>query len=528
MHACVSGTRTADKDAKPILPFPDVYARASLLWFDGQFQATIDALDEAEPKTVVEQADKALLRSRALTRAKKFEEALEAASIPVSSLDEDRVATSFLLQSMALARMGKLEESTTCLGRISDLSSLHRTVQAEIHLQYAYIAYVRADFQASRRSLVHGLLKADDIVLARAQEMVGYVNVAEEKYAEAARSFQQAMATLSTSRHRDGQLELNIFCESAALATERLDTGNTEAFDAAYERLRWPEDIEGMRFQAEQNLGMLHYVAGNMDKAWTHLSAALQFTAKEPAYRLIAHANLMMLHRTLGETFSATQHLRAGAEFLSEVDWLEAHPNRRGALFEYLIEGARLGEAMDRTALEPLRSLPGGRSVRRQKGVDRRFQAVHLTALGNVLAQSSVDRGVATLNRALDAWLELGYRFRISTTAMDLYRLTRNPQYFEIAAAQTNASRAGFLKDELKTVHRLESRGIANLTRAERRILPAVIEGKNAAQIARESGRAEQTIKNQIRSLFARLGVKTRFELLKVCVEFGLTGTDSR
>ena len=474
------------------------------------------------PSTVEDIADVALLRSRALTRAKRFEEALEAASISVFSLDPDRAAATYLLQSMALARMERLSDAKSRLNLLKDVTALHRTVQAEIYLQHAYVAFKERDYSESRSFLVRSLGKADDIVLARAQEMVGYVNVAEEKYVEAARSFQQAMATLGASRHRDGHMELNIFCMSAALATERLDTDNLGAFDAAYERLRWPQDVGGMRFQAEQNLGMLHFVAGDMEAAWRHLSVALRFAGDDPAWKLMAHANLMMLHRTLGETFTATQHATTGAALLSKVDWTTAQPNRRGALFEYLTEAVRLDVPVDARILQPLASLPGAKSVKRDPGADRRFQAIYFTARGNVLGKSDGDRAVDLLNRALDAWIDLGYRYRIATTAMDLYRLTRNQEYLEIAMMETRANRSGFLSRTLREANRSENHGLADLSKAERRLLPAIIDGKSSAIIAEETGRAEQTIKNQIRSIYARLGVKTRVELVKLCNELGL------
>jgi DNA-binding NarL/FixJ family response regulator len=52
------------------------------------------------------------------------------------------------------------------------------------------------------------------------------------------------------------------------------------------------------------------------------------------------------------------------------------------------------------------------------------------------------------------------------------------------------------------------------LTRAERQVAVLLLEGKSHAEIARTRGSAPRTVANQVASLFQKLGIHSRAELL--------------
>jgi two-component system nitrate/nitrite response regulator NarL len=62
----------------------------------------------------------------------------------------------------------------------------------------------------------------------------------------------------------------------------------------------------------------------------------------------------------------------------------------------------------------------------------------------------------------------------------------------------------------------------ARLTRREREIVQALLEGCTNGQMAARFGVREQTIKNQLSSLFAKVGVSTRLELALLAASEGL------
>ncbi len=55
------------------------------------------------------------------------------------------------------------------------------------------------------------------------------------------------------------------------------------------------------------------------------------------------------------------------------------------------------------------------------------------------------------------------------------------------------------------------------LTDAEREVVTSVLDGKSNAAIAEERGRSVRTVANQVNSVFRKLGVASRAELVALC-----------
>jgi DNA-binding CsgD family transcriptional regulator len=62
------------------------------------------------------------------------------------------------------------------------------------------------------------------------------------------------------------------------------------------------------------------------------------------------------------------------------------------------------------------------------------------------------------------------------------------------------------------------------LTDAEREVVAAVVEGKSNAAIAAERGRSARTVANQVNSVFRKLGVGSRAELVALCARASVVG----
>jgi len=59
-------------------------------------------------------------------------------------------------------------------------------------------------------------------------------------------------------------------------------------------------------------------------------------------------------------------------------------------------------------------------------------------------------------------------------------------------------------------------RATPTLTRAEQEVLEGLLRGESNAQIAAARGRSARTVANQLQSLFRKLGVGSRHELMAV------------
>ena len=64
----------------------------------------------------------------------------------------------------------------------------------------------------------------------------------------------------------------------------------------------------------------------------------------------------------------------------------------------------------------------------------------------------------------------------------------------------------------------------AGLTPSEREVLALVARGIDNRAIAEALGKSEKTVRNQVSSIFAKLGVRTRAEAIVLAREAGMSG----
>jgi DNA-binding NarL/FixJ family response regulator len=62
----------------------------------------------------------------------------------------------------------------------------------------------------------------------------------------------------------------------------------------------------------------------------------------------------------------------------------------------------------------------------------------------------------------------------------------------------------------------------ARLTRREREIVAAILDGATNREMAKRFNVSEQTVKNQLSTLFDKVGVSSRLELALAAIERGL------
>ena len=82
----------------------------------------------------------------------------------------------------------------------------------------------------------------------------------------------------------------------------------------------------------------------------------------------------------------------------------------------------------------------------------------------------------------------------------------------------------GVLTDGLPETERVLPDHVVGLTLAERDVLAAIIRGCSHQQVAAQRGTAKRTVANQVASIFCKLGVRSRRELVARLVAGTLTG----
>jgi DNA-binding CsgD family transcriptional regulator/tetratricopeptide (TPR) repeat protein len=498
--------------------FTSAYAAALSAWFQGDYAETLRILGSSDPRVPNEHADSHLLAARARVRAGQFDVALEDARLALSRAgDGDRRATAQMLAGAALSRMGRLSEAQAALKRASELPSVHRTIAAEIALQKGFLAFKSRDLAAARQEGVDATRLGTDIVLGRAHELVAHIDALEANYPAAKEGFLAAVRALAKAKYRDALLEANVLHLAAALSFETLSLESTEYLTLRLRALQETPETRTALFQASQALGLMQALRGDDAAAWTLFQDAAAYARDDPPFRATAMTTLATFTRVHGDVFGPRQYLGQAWSLLKGVEWDAMDGDRRIALLEWAIEALRSRHGGSRVAIETYQRLSAGPGDKAFDVGDRRVKATLRHAL------ALLKRDAEELRAAVRGWEELGYTFRAATAAVDLAHLTAEPRDVTLAHRLARTVKGVLLKKPVADLRSRQRSGIGGLTEAERRVLDAILEGRTAQQIADESGRALQTIKNQTRSIFEQLCVTSRPELFVLCRRLGLT-----
>ncbi len=504
-----------------IAPARSPYRDAEAAWFEGDYRRTLEILAEWAPRARPDKADASLLAARANLRAGDAGAALHDARAGLLAADDlDRRAAGLMLQGAALARLGELAEARRLLEEARRDPRVHSTIAAEALLQEAFVSYKERDLETARTLATEASRNATDIVLARALELLGYIEVAEERYGRAFDWFGMSLETLDRSRHHDRLLEANLLHVAAALAFEMLAIDSLAGFRARLGRLHLTGDMNATAFQLHQSVGWLALVAGEEAEAWRRFQDALAVIGDDGAYRMMALTNLASLSRLVNDRFSAQQYVDTAFELLKCVDWVAADGDHRYALVELSMEVARGKTGDARAPLAIYQRLPPASGDKAFDVHDRRVAAGLLAAQG--LCQPPPERA-GLLREALTQWKALGYRYRALITAVDLYHATQDGDDLRAAKRLSRGLKSGPIAREIDAALARERSGLPKLTPALRRVLFGILEGKSALDIAADSRKAVQTIKNQTRKIFQEMGVSTRAELIVHCARLGVT-----
>jgi DNA-binding NarL/FixJ family response regulator len=92
-----------------------------------------------------------------------------------------------------------------------------------------------------------------------------------------------------------------------------------------------------------------------------------------------------------------------------------------------------------------------------------------------------------------------------------------NPVREVVVARRNSASRSVARRDRDG-----RSPGVVRLSNREREIVSALVQGQSNREIAESLGVSEQTVKNQLHTLFAKCGVKGRLQLAIHAIRHGL------
>lgn len=377
------------------------------------------------------------------------------------------------------------------------------------------------DLEAAESVIVAHIEAARGISLGLLQTMLGWIEIARERYVFAGRHFSDALATLDATPERDEWVRTRVMQAFSIVALETLDLRALQQLTPQQGRVG-AEAGEAL-FHTVQNLGWLRMLDGDESGALVEFERA-RALAPTPALVAAAEVNRAAYFRIRGEPGAARAYLQLAGDALRAQRWSDANADERMTLLEYALEAHQL----DPTSSGPTLTRYLSNARKRRAGYafenDRRVEAIELTARGALEAFHKRTREATRLfHEALDLWAKIGYRYREAITALLLDDVLPGDDNVRDAARRATAGvPRSWLRREIERRAARVASGYAALSPAERRVMLAICQGKTSKQIAAEFGRSFHTIRNQTLKVYATMGVRTRAALVAECARLGL------
>lgn len=376
--------------------------------------------------------------------------------------------------------------------------------------RYAYAG----NLDAAREQQKLALAAPSPIGKLEAQHFESFLYGLEGRYALQAASLQRLLGQIDPA---DEDLAIQAAYATYTLAILARELDLPQALPVIERQLRacvWPPDLNVQRFQSLKALGWSYALRGDYFNAFRYLKKSMAF-APSTAWQAIATADRAYLARCLNEERWSRQELSEAEELADTVEWRTTRNEERIGLLllAEMFAGIDVGRAAQYMAL--FRDLGELRAPMLQYGHDdARLQAQADYSAGvTQLALGNSKSGIKLLRGSYETYDRIGYDWRAGRSALRLFEATGEGGYLQIAGEKLRHYPNSWLADELRK-HAKTKPALPTLPRMQQRVFEELCQGLSTAEIAKNLGRSEYTIKNHIKLIFKAFGVKSRAALI--------------
>ncbi len=405
-----------------------------------------------------------------------------------------------------------------------------RAAKSEAHLFFpAELPYLRGrrfleerDLKRARAELrrVRALNSSDARLLGDLLEC-GLLSQ-EERYAETAKLLRNLLMFLETTPQTYIEESIHALRTLASLARELYDPAGWEFVKARAGIQQWTDDFRAHQFQTLKAVGWCCALQGDYFNGFRYLKMAGKI-APTNAWQAMTFLDRAYLARCIGEMQWAQDELSEAEELLRTVRWRETADVERVALIlaaelyaptdsskagSFLAEFSELRDSMDSVVLF--------RYDRRLIALADYAAGVANTYFGNRRA------AMANLRAAWEVYDRIQYDWRAGRVALRLYELTKEVRWFECAREKLKNYPRSWLAKELQAGNP-EPENLPKLTKAERRMLRMVYEGKSTREICDQTGLSHYTIQNHVNAVLKKFGVPNRAALMAEIIKLGVS-----
>lgn len=378
------------------------------------------------------------LRARANLRIGSPDDALQALCSPEFTDSRGRGEAALLL-AVARQRLGDADAAEAALSdaAVFSISAADPALAAEVDFFRGLFALGRGDLDAAKASLQNGLettgqpwpasLKSGFVphshVIARIQELLGIVSVANGDYMEQLEFVRASLETLDSCAIKDAFQESFVLRNLAILARDFDVNDDSERLGIRIASFPYTAEIGAVCFTTREALAWCSALRGDVLNALRHLRSAESSASIVPE-RVILGIDRALLAREAGHQQMVTEEIENAIELSESFDWNEAAGDSRDALLVLAQSAAHLFPNKARRALDRYSAITRSMDITYAARIEPRARAEEDYTHGVVLrSEGRLGASMERLESAFKTWDSIGYAWRAGRAALELAEL---------------------------------------------------------------------------------------------------------
>jgi DNA-binding CsgD family transcriptional regulator/tetratricopeptide (TPR) repeat protein len=434
--------------------------------------------------------------------------------------DDDAVATHSMLLGSAFAQLQQFERAEALFESVQRASP-HPTIVAETAYYRALSRWQSRDYKGARATLQPAIRAEQDIVTARALQLLGFVAVAEHDFAEAHRHFDAALHSLILCRARDKHLEATLL-HALSIGQAEVDVRDPADLDKLARDFAWTDSLMTEHVQTLRHVGLAYARTGQPQEALDRMVEAASVNVASP-WAVIGFSEAASLCHRLNERVSATFYLRKCTRIADGLSWEGITGEPRLALLHLATVLARSGDGTRARRYLDLyysRERLGARlPALSALNFDSRLQSFERHAESVVRGALGLPDALPMLADVEQEWRRLKYGYRAEEAREDI----RNLRHRFYQAGDAMSSIGSDSDDKTlpltdKTVALSaggsDRPGTIKLTVQQDRIIRQLVHGRSIAEIANSLMLTRKTVRNHLARVYALFEVSTQSQLV--------------
>ncbi len=453
----------------------------------------------------------ALLSARVDFREQRYLEMIERLAGLKTKDSQSEIERDILLGA-AYSETNDFSTARLRLDRALEKAAPGSQLQADAIFYKGLLAWLEHEHRESAALMERALQDPSPNNRARAHVLLSWIAVRRRDTERQVGELVTALDVLATAEAADEYYRAKALRTLSLLARELPLTEEADRAREIYGSMEWAAGTRLEQFQTQRYIGWIDALQGDELAAFRAFRAASALAPSEH-WRVLCLTDRAYLARNTGEHTFAQDVLHEAHEVAQHLSWSETQREERSSLFVLAELFATIDPALSQKYLAQFRSLNTPVMPGISYDDDPRTRAFAAYSAGKAMLElGEKEEAIALLSEGREIFDAFHYGWRTALCALALYRATGEAAWLIEARQKIAPWPKSWVAREIAEAGD-EGADSRRLSKAQRRVLDLLLEGKSNAGIAKALDRSPYTVRNHIAQLFRTYNVTNRTQL---------------